>query len=433
MDHARNNLFLVLLLLGSFMSCSRKPEEQVIKLLEEKYANLYINNETHKREVIKELEEYLQKKPIDDNNIEEIRQILHRINDGHVVIFDGRKEKNLRFQSGINFVKGAYEVRSCPTCSPAIPEDKYEIIGIDGLSLSEYLKKNHNTVAGSTEWGRNYRLVRLLEESTSSKPLAIKLKSTTGKVLSTTLNWTPSKMQYNPCVSSERLKNNVYKLNIHNLWCDEGKDNVSREGVYENFKRQFDEATAGITDNDRIVIDLRENGGGGDLEVEYTVNAFIEKPVMLYHYKYLRKTHPGKRKWIEKFWPFRLSLWSQDEYDYTRPIHRPKKTFYNAKIITMISHGCFSSCESIASVLKEEKRTALVGSKTHGGAGDPVIFPLGETPYSINLPTCITWQYKDHFYEGEGVMPQIVSEQNPKSKEDTVLKLAIDQVLKDKQ
>jgi hypothetical protein len=52
MDHARSKLFVFVFLLGSLVGCSQKPEEQVIKLLEEKYANLYINNEAHKREVI---------------------------------------------------------------------------------------------------------------------------------------------------------------------------------------------------------------------------------------------------------------------------------------------------------------------------------------------------------------------------------------------
>lgn len=90
------------------------------------------------------------------------------------------------------------------------------------------------------------------------------------------------------------------------------------------------------------------------------------------------------------------------------------------------SAGCFSSCETIASVLKNEKRSKVIGSTTHGGSGDPLFFPIKGTHYSLNLPTCVNWQNPGVYYEGVGVKPDIIMHQNPNIAEDNLLKAAID-------
>jgi C-terminal processing protease CtpA/Prc len=426
MDHARNKIIFCLFLLILSACSSRTPEEQLLRQLEEKYANLYFNNEAHKRKVIDELREYLKTHELNDDHINDIHHLLNRINDGHVVLFDERADKNQKFSNGIKFVVGSDLVESCPDCTPALAKDKYEILDVNNKPFKDFLMQNKYEVAASTDWGRYFRLTRLLKEKNNNEATVLKLKNTSGKIITTNLNWKPVSDKPLVCVSGERLAPDVYKVSVTSLWCDDSKGSWSREQVYDNFKNQFDGALSNANQNDRLIMELRENGGGGDEEVEYILNAFHEKPVFFYHFKYLRKTHPGKRKWFEKFWPFKLSLWADDEYEYTDTKYRPKKTFYKNKMATIISSGCFSSCETIASILKNEKRSIVIGSTTHGGSGDPVIFPIKGTPYSINIPTCVNWQEPGLVYEGVGVQPNIAMEQNPKIKEDNILKSAID-------
>jgi hypothetical protein len=285
-------------------------------------------------------------------------------------------------------------------------------------------------VAASTLWGRHYRVIHLLNLSKDKSVNSLLLESTSGEIVLTKLNWRVLKEIPPQCVSGERLKKDIFKLNILSLWCDDTTAAIpmGREQVYENFKEQFNTVISKINANDKVIIDIRENGGGGDKEVEYVLNAFNEKSVYMYRYKYLRKTHPGKRKFLEKFSPFNTELWSIDEYDYTNLEHRPVKTFFTNKVAVLLSAGCFSSCETIASAFKLEKRALLIGSRTHGGSGDPVIFPIKETPYSINLPTCVNWQKNDEVYEGIGVPPDLELGQDPSIKSDNVLARAIDQV-----
>ncbi len=426
MDHAHNKIFVFLLILICFTGCSgRSPEELLVKHIEDKYANLYVNNETKKRAALDELKGFLKDHKINDDNIVEIKKRLHKLSDGHVVLFDDRKEKNVRYNSGLVFIPGSNLVKSCESCRPEVKNDTWEITEINNAALSEYLEKDKYLVAASTDWGRQFRIMRLLQENNVKTDTFLKLKSSKGKVVSTHLSWSEVVPTTPDCVRGVRINENTFKVVVSSLWCDDtSKGPQDRLLIYENFRNQFDQALSEATAKDKIVLDLRENGGGGDYEVEYVLNAFFPKSVFMYHYKYLRKTHPGKRKHLEKYWPFKLDVWSKDEFQYTDLGHKPKKQFYENSLVTLISSGCFSSCETIASTLKLEKRSKVYGTKTHGGSGDPVIFPLSGTPFSVNLPTCVTWQENNEYFEGVGVLPDQVVLQSNKSLDDDVLNVA---------
>ena len=433
MDHARNKnfvLLLLLLMLGCLASCSsRTPEEWLVKHIEDKYANLYVNNEPAKRAALVELRTYLKDHKLNDENLSAIKKKLHKIGDGHLVMFDDRKDKNIRYLSGIVFIPGSNYVSSCANCTPELPKDTYQILQVNNLVLKYYLESQRNVVAASTEWGREYRIIRLLQENSDQPDTVLKLKNSKGKIVSTKLHWKKLEPLTPDCVHGERVDAKTFRISVMSLWCDDtSKTGQDRNQIYDNFKAQFDEAISEASAKDNIILDLRENGGGGDSEVEYVLNAFFAKSVFMYHYKYLRKTHPGKRKHIEKYWPFKLDLWSQEEFQYTDISRKPKKQFLDNKLIVLMSSGCFSSCETIASTLKLEKRAKIIGSQSHGGSGDPVIFAIKGTPYSLNIPTSVNWQENNEFFEGVGVRPDEGVFQRPNSRSDDVLSKAIDLV-----
>lgn len=418
---------MIFIFLIFLQACSLSPEAQLIKLLKTKYSNLYVNDEKSKKELIEELQGYLKGHSLDDANLARVNFYLKKLNDGHIEIFDKRPDKNIRYSSGMKFINGSKYIESCETCNPKLINDKYTVLEIDGVTLTEFFNKEYYTVSASTKWGREFRGLRLLEENNHNLIKNLKLRSANGRNIETQLNWKELQAKDPICVTSERLNGKIVKLNILNLWCElKSKKEITRDDIFNNFKQQFNKAISIVEDSDKIVLDLRDNGGGGDLEVEYVINAFYEKSLILYHYKYLTLTHPGKLKWIEMFWPFQLALWAPEEYQYTNLLNGPKKKIVSNRIITLISPGCFSSCETIASILKFDKRSFLLGSNTHGGSGDPVIFPILGTPYSINLPTCITWQNDGHLYEGVGVAPDQELVQNPNTTSDTILDHAID-------
>ena len=266
MDHAHNKLIFCFLFLFLSACSSRSPEEQLINKIEEKYANLYFNNETHKRKVISDLREFFKSNKLSDENIDEVHHILSRINDGHVVIFDARNEKNQLFKSGVKFVIGSDLIESCADCSPALVKDKYEILEVNNKPFTDFVMKNKYNVAASTDWGRYFRVTRLLQEKNNNAPTEIKVKNTSGKILTAQLNWkTPSETPL-VCVSGERLAPDIYKVHVASLWCDNSKGEWGREQVLNNFKKQFDDVMANANENDRIIMELRENGGGSALK-----------------------------------------------------------------------------------------------------------------------------------------------------------------------
>lgn len=428
MDQGHNNFFFCLLLILSACT-SKTPEERLLSLIEEKYANLYYNNEPHKRAVVEDLRGYLKNHPLNDQTIEEVKTKLNHINDGHVIIFDDRKEKNTVYSSGVKFLIGSEIIESCMDCNPILPKNKYQILEVNNLSYADFYQQSQFEVAASSEWGRHYRVSRLLTQKSNNAEVVLKVKDLSGKSITTTLKWKVMDSKKSACVTGERITPDIFKVHVASLWCDESSGTSwNREQIVENFRNQFDTVMNEANEQDKIILELRENGGGGDEEVKYIINAFIEKPVLLYHFKYLTKTHPGNMKWITEYLPFiKRPLWAADEYEYTGPAeHKPKKTFYKNKMATIISSGCFSSCETIVSILKNEKRSPVIGSVTHGGSGDPVIFDIKNTHYSINLPTCVNWQVPGMVYEGVGVQPNITAYQNPNTKEDSILNAAID-------
>lgn len=426
----RNQLFLILIGGLILTSCQRKPEAELVHLLKNKYSNLHVNGHGNKEKAIDELAQYLNNHPLNDENIQEISKKLHKINDGHVVFFDSRAQNNQEFTSGVKFYKGSSYIESCAECTPVLAKEKYSIVAINNAPVEKYYYDNHDLVSASTQWGREFKLLRLIAVSKHPEVKKITLRDSKQKIYNVILNWkSMDKDFHNECISSQRVSDNFVKIDINNLWCDLGDGSSPRLQLIKNFEDQWQKAISLVKKNDSILLDLRENGGGGDEEVEYVLNTFLNKSVELYKYQFLKKTDPIRLNRLSHLIQFGSQLWSESEYMFTNLEKAPGYKLFNNKLTIMTSAGCFSSCEAIVSVLKNQKRAFVVGSKTHGGAGAPEEYKLHNSPYSVGLPSCLTWQENGLLYEGVGVYPDIDINQRPETPEDSVLQKAIDLTL----
>lgn len=408
------------------LGCSEDtPEQELIYLLKKKYANLTIN-EAHKREVIKELQHYFSSHKLGDENFTEIQKLIHKLGDGHVVIESETTRKKTRFQSGLEFFTGSDLIKSCPQCSPALPEGKYRLLEINDLPLKDFLAAQSLSVSASTPWGQTYRIIRTLSENSGAPAYKIKLKNHKNREFTTTLNWKAIELTLPVCVSGDRLDETTYKLNILSLWCqDPHRPDESRKEVFSRFQQQLLQVTSEIKTSDFIVLDLRENGGGGELEEELVLNIFNQNPVFMYKYQYLNKWR--SKKWAKNFLNF-LPTFNEAQLLLSNPARRPQELVLANKMVTLISAGCFSSCEGVASALKNESRSTLIGERTHGGIGEPVFMPITNTHYFINIPISLVYQKNGELFEGVGVTPNTLLAQDPAQLEDTVLKAAQAQI-----
>ena len=403
------------------ISCSRTPEREIIHLLNNKYANLYVN-ESQKREAINELKEFLKENHLSDQTYPKIQEYVHKISDGHVVLYRNNFMTQNAYVSGLNFIPGSPYVRSCESCTPAVPEGKFKILEINDIPLEKYLKAHASSVAASTPPARAFRVLRKLTENGVASEIRLKLQNVDRSLVSTTLNWQKVEPGTHKCVSGERLDEKTFKLNIHSLWCDD-KTNLkeTRHQVLMRFKQEFDNVAQSISKDDLIVLDLRENGGGGDQEVEYVLNSFSDKPLFMYRYQYLAAHTSQFKKWLARLSIQPANIWAEEEFLYSNPQNKTTYQFFENKMITLVSEGCFSSCEGLASSLKLENRSLLLGTRTHGGAGDPIVFPIKNSDFSLNLPTCLAWQKDGNLFEGTGVEPNIKTTQNFTNISDSVL------------
>ncbi|MFP5491239.1 MAG: S41 family peptidase [Bacteriovoracia bacterium] len=370
-------------------ACSRAPEVELIHLLKNKYANIEVN-EIHKREVIARLEKLLRKKSLNKNSESDVVTLLNELGDGHIKL-EHYSWPVITYESGMVIDFATEEVLACPTCKPTLKPGRYAISSVDGVALNDWLNSQSLKVAASSSHGRRFRLLNSLQESTHPFIKTVKIKGSDYE-----LTWVV-KDRFPPCVSGERINSGLYKITLRNFWCTEGK-NLSRKEMVKNFKMQWDKVIAEVKVDDQVELDLRNNSGGGDEEVMHVLQTFFSKPVEVFHYQYLAQTQPGIWKKLYQTFPFKR--WDSVKVDYlTKPVEA--KVLDN-KLQVLVGAGCFSSCEIVAGVLKHEKRAGLIGSKTHGGVGEPRSYPLGEG-YSLMIPICRLWQKNGELYEGNGV------------------------------
>ncbi|MFK7769148.1 MAG: S41 family peptidase [Mariniblastus sp.] len=151
-----------------------------------------------------------------------------------------------------------------------------------------------------------------------------------------------------------------------------------------------------LSGSDAIIIDLRENGGGYPEMVQYLCSYFFDESVHL-NSLYWRQ---GDR--IQEFW-------SLEEVT--------GKKLPDVPLFVLVSGKTFSAAEEFAYNMQSQKRAALVGQSTRGGANPgrvmrlndklEAIIPVGK---AVNPITKTNW-------EGMGVVPDIKT-----SPEDTLEK-----------
>jgi hypothetical protein len=370
-------------------ACSRTPEAELIHLLKNKYANIEVN-EIHKREVITRLEKLFRKNSLNKKTESDVVNLLNEIGDGHIKL-EHYSWPLITYESGLVLDMATEEVLECLTCKPILKSGRYTISAIDGLTREDWFKSQSLKVAASSAHGRRYRLLNSLRESSQPFSKSVKINGRDYE-----LTWV-IKDRFPACVSGERVNSSLYKITVRNFWCTEGK-NLSRKEMVKNFKLKWDNAIAEVTVNDHIELDLRENSGGGDEEVMHVLQTFFSRPVEVFHYQYLAQSQPGI--WKKLYQTFPLKRWDSVKVDFlTKPL---EAKILDNKLQVLVGAGCFSSCEIVAGVLKHEKRAILIGSKTHGGVGEPRSYPLGEG-YSLMIPICRLWQKNGELYEGVGV------------------------------
>ncbi len=155
----------------------------------------------------------------------------------------------------------------------------------------------------------------------------------------------------------------------------------------------FDTAVAAmalLSNNDAIIVDLRENSGGHPGMVQFLCSHFFDKPTHL-NTLYFREGDS-----TQEFWTHGV----------------PGVAMPDVPLFVLTSAKTFSAAEEFAYNLRTQKRATLVGETTRGGANPGGLFPIDDqfemvipTGRAINPITGTNW-------EGIGVAPHVEAPQN---------------------
>jgi len=407
--------FMLLILFG----CKKESTHSLVDLIEKKYANFPINDYANKKKIV----DQLKKIDFKDENISKIRETLNLLNDGHVYLAK-KGETFFKYQTDLAFVPGSNLIQSClKSCQPSL-KGKYKIISIDNVGLEKFYEINKFKVFASTIHGRRHRVFQSLILSPEPILKNLLVESYDKKILEVKLTSALEESKSKACVEGIRLSNKDFLITINSLWCDQGTL-IDSKKIFQTFKSQWDDVIVKVNESDRIILDLRENNGGGDQEVMLVLNTFISNKILVYRYQLLKETihgvketffnitHPNKGEWVRK------------EDLYLDKNIKPIKFLFSNKITTLISPGCFSSCEGLAGNLKVHKRSILVGQRTHGGLGEPTLYQINSTPFMVNLPANVTWLSNNQLVEGVGIFPDFDHADQNKNSYDEVLNFAL--------
>ncbi len=172
-------------------------------------------------------------------------------------------------------------------------------------------------------------------------------------------------------------------------------------------KVQADEAMMAVADADALILDLRQNGGGGPFMVRYISGFLFEEPTHL----------------TDTF----MRGWDAPEERWTLIEGRPTDAFVDKPVFVLISNQTFSAAESFTFGLVINDRITTVGQRTGGGGHFGQMVELGDG-YRFFLPRGRTYDPETGLgWEAEGIQPNI------ETPVDDALDVALDMALREAQ
>lgn len=165
---------------------------------------------------------------------------------------------------------------------------------------------------------------------------------------------------------------------------------ASFKGQKKPYKQLAQIIEASNNNTNGIILDLRTNGGGSDVNAHLIAKEFINNSIRL--------------RWIR----YRNG---PDHYSYSRWISNeltPKQHNYKHPVVIITDRSVFSAAEDFVLALRQLPNVLVVGQFTGGGSGNPMTREL-PNGWIIKVPR---WQVGDpltkELYEGIGLEPDFI-------------------------
>ena len=271
-------------------------------------------------------------------------------------------------------------------------------------------------VYASTPQDRQLQIFNLfLLSGNTTEPISIEIESFEGKRRTHKISREPwimeEEMLSGKPLEFKILANNIGYLKINNFVAS------------ENIRTNFDSIYEKILLTNGLIIDVRENVGGATDISLYILKHFTNKPFKT------GKWRSPKNIAAHRSWGSKIEWFESDEFEV---LPFDNKVIYTKPMVLLTDESTFSCAEDFCVGFLTIHRGKIVGAKTAGSSGNPIIFKLPGDGIAL---VC---SKQDFFpdgreYVGFGITPDI--EIKPTIKDiiqnrDPVLEIAVKEILK---
>ena len=166
--------------------------------------------------------------------------------------------------------------------------------------------------------------------------------------------------------------------------------------------RAIDQIIDNFLQTKGLIIDVRHNSGGSELNGNYIISHFLHSGLQTPGGYYLNQFEDGR-------------------------IISPKEPYYNKKVVVLINGVCFSSTEHFAMNMQQIENVVLIGDTTGGGSANAADYPL-PSGLKVRISRINYLQYNQTPIEWNGIVPDILvtqTETDILNKKDRQLEYAI--------
>jgi hypothetical protein len=147
------------------------------------------------------------------------------------------------------------------------------------------------------------------------------------------------------------------------------------------------EAMNFLGNSDVLILDLRQNGGGGPSVIQMIFGYLLNDPTHITGF-YSRETDTHQQFWS--------------------PPYVPGPSLADVPVFVLVGPRTFSAAEAFAFSIQTLKRGAIVGERTPGGSHPVRPVPISGTDFVVHVPFAITVDPRvDSDWEGTGIIPDI--------------------------
>jgi C-terminal processing protease CtpA/Prc len=345
------------------------------------------------------------------------------LKDGHTRIFPPTELRNKYYGTAIKqietrLIEGKIIVTNVINSSPLTEGLKagMEIVAIDGQDSHEYAEKHVAPYAfSSTSHHRDLEIYGyFLLSGPVSKSVTIQVKGFDNNINSYQIPREPWLMEEEVFkgepLSFKQLSNNLGYLKIFNF--------VDTP----EFRPKFDAIYAKILETDGLIIDVRENFGGATQITHYVLKHLTKSSFKTVTWK-SPKNIGAHKAWGQN------ETWHVEEGYEIEPFR--DRSIYEKPVNVIADESSFSGAEDFCLGFITIGRGKLIGRKTAGSTGSPIMFNL---PGGALALVCTK---KDLFPDGKefigfGIQPEIEVETTIKDiidNRDAALEIAINDIL----